>query len=851
MIRKTIKGGDFKSQMVGELVFDQVPKEGSFNPVTSDAVVKAIDEAKEDMQEKIDEVTLDPSAVAFGNVHLLDEVTEFPADGCILIDSETNGPGEMSKDTLLELTAQNALAGNVAPAFDPTRTSENPYKKGERVVYSGDLFIVANNHYGDWLADDFKAVDIADYIGNTDLKPISYETGKYATVTGSPSHVSLVSNANAVVFKYDVSQFSFTLYETTRRITASIPICVFADADGLSLGYNFPTSADIDNYQVTIPHGTKYVYVNCNVGYYSRLYLSQADFNDYAYNIFLSQNAEKITIAPETMGGWAAYDNANFRKIFDRSGMKFAVVKTADLFGAKKIYVSTDPASILGRVAFFYDSCGKVLGSVDSQSAVSNLEVVIPEGTDTIYINCRSDKSMTYYYYKDIDVAIDAIYENVGKLNNLFAIATSDFAKKFAIHRASVYSDSFKEFSIRKFGWDSDNLKFIVELQSGNTIIPMEHRFTAAPTGRQVLSFIGSSTNFVYAEFEIDFDALPLQYFEPSSDEIIVAVSPCNNLEHINGVIDYTFNGRCHITDGIRLQGQKCTINVYDANGCFLLYSNACLSGIIFNDKGATPLVREEYSAAEIEEKPSRRWLFKPVLSLQDLSEEDTDVLIGENVDYVVLIHDNAVNALLTSCTFNNFNRGCVDDHGERHEGPKHSIIENNMFNSCRLGIYTSGETPRHSKNYFVGCLIGLWIHANDYNAVHCNFLRCDCGMYFDSYQDAHGEVSTFHFAHNGLAGVYAKTINNDVGFMFTNCQFAQANIIAEVAYALKLTGCRVDSFIQILSGAKNSVIGCNMRNYIALDEGHSSVFDVPADTLLALNRSVSSSGNDADYNNS
>lgn len=102
MIRKTIKGGDFKSQMVGELVFDQVPEEGSFNPVTSDAVVKAIDKAKDDMQEKIDEVTLDPSAVALGNVHLLDEVTEFPADGCILVDSETDGTRKMSKDDLMQ-----------------------------------------------------------------------------------------------------------------------------------------------------------------------------------------------------------------------------------------------------------------------------------------------------------------------------------------------------------------------------------------------------------------------------------------------------------------------------------------------------------------------------------------------------------------------------------------------------------------------------------------------------------------------------------------------------------------------------------------------------------------------------
>jgi len=42
MIRKTIKGGDFKPKMIGELVFDQVPEEGSFNPVTSDGVFKAL-----------------------------------------------------------------------------------------------------------------------------------------------------------------------------------------------------------------------------------------------------------------------------------------------------------------------------------------------------------------------------------------------------------------------------------------------------------------------------------------------------------------------------------------------------------------------------------------------------------------------------------------------------------------------------------------------------------------------------------------------------------------------------------------------------------------------------------------
>lgn len=56
----------------------------------------------------------------------------------------------MEASKLLELTAQNALAGNVAPVFDPTRTSENPYKAGESVSYEGKTYIFKVPHYGAW-----------------------------------------------------------------------------------------------------------------------------------------------------------------------------------------------------------------------------------------------------------------------------------------------------------------------------------------------------------------------------------------------------------------------------------------------------------------------------------------------------------------------------------------------------------------------------------------------------------------------------------------------------------------------------------------------------------------------------
>ena len=60
----------------------------------------------------------------------------------------------MEAPKLLELTAQIALAGNVAPAFDPTRTSENPYKAGESVAYDGKTYTFKVDHYGAWSASD-------------------------------------------------------------------------------------------------------------------------------------------------------------------------------------------------------------------------------------------------------------------------------------------------------------------------------------------------------------------------------------------------------------------------------------------------------------------------------------------------------------------------------------------------------------------------------------------------------------------------------------------------------------------------------------------------------------------------
>lgn len=80
----------------------------------------------------------------------------------IMHDDTLVGQGSLSQPIGVDeaKVAQSTLAGNVAPAFDPTRTSENPYKAGESVVYTdGKVYTFKVDHYGAWAASDVQLTD--------------------------------------------------------------------------------------------------------------------------------------------------------------------------------------------------------------------------------------------------------------------------------------------------------------------------------------------------------------------------------------------------------------------------------------------------------------------------------------------------------------------------------------------------------------------------------------------------------------------------------------------------------------------------------------------------------------------
>ena len=103
-------------------------------------------------------------------VHACTAITSFASGDTFSVCNPTDGTRKMSKDTLLTLTSQNALAGNVAQAFDPTRTSENPYPAGYSVTYTdGKVYTFKVPHYGAWTGTDVDKAPVTSFVVNKNL----------------------------------------------------------------------------------------------------------------------------------------------------------------------------------------------------------------------------------------------------------------------------------------------------------------------------------------------------------------------------------------------------------------------------------------------------------------------------------------------------------------------------------------------------------------------------------------------------------------------------------------------------------------------------------------------------------
>jgi hypothetical protein len=168
----------------------------------------------------------------------------------------------MKNDSLLKLTAQNTLAGNVAPAFDPTRTSENPYTIGKNCVYEGVTYTFINNHYGPWSSSDVVMSDEADRL------PLSVEK-TFNIVGGNLTIKYKVFPCNGVKSIRVKPTPNPWPTDTIGGMNPSILIIFAVTADGNTTKLIDKVAGNVtDEIDLTLPSGTKYLkfFVRANSG---------------------------------------------------------------------------------------------------------------------------------------------------------------------------------------------------------------------------------------------------------------------------------------------------------------------------------------------------------------------------------------------------------------------------------------------------------------------------------------------------------------------------------------------------------------------------------------------------------
>ncbi len=153
------------------------------------------------------------------------------------------GTKKLNSTTLLTKTAQNALAGNVAPAFDPTRDEDHKYLAGESVAYDGKTYTFKVDHYGAWAAADVQQVQSVDtklskadalsettttimdkHIGGIATNGTWFSSGQHTAVSIRPGDVFLITpkstSATAGLYAFVTSD-----YVPGDHTSGAVPLC--------------------------------------------------------------------------------------------------------------------------------------------------------------------------------------------------------------------------------------------------------------------------------------------------------------------------------------------------------------------------------------------------------------------------------------------------------------------------------------------------------------------------------------------------------------------------------------------------------------------------------------------------
>lgn len=180
----------------------------------------------------------------------------------------------MEADVLLKLTAQNALAGNVAPAFDSTRTSNNPYKAGESVAYEGKTYIFKVDHYGAWDDSAVTETDIATLVAAVKLYGALKSETLFNMLNTEASGVALgkvIASDGSLGdgASYNTSDFIPVVGGSTLVSSDTVTYVAFYDSERNIIG-----SRIVNQSSYSVPYNALYVRLSITTARWSSMMLS-------------------------------------------------------------------------------------------------------------------------------------------------------------------------------------------------------------------------------------------------------------------------------------------------------------------------------------------------------------------------------------------------------------------------------------------------------------------------------------------------------------------------------------------------------------------------------------------------
>ena len=285
-----------------------------------------------------------------------------------------DGTAKMSKDDLLRETAQNALAGNVAPEFDTTTS----YIAGQSVIYRGQFYTFKVDHSGAWDASHADATNI-----QNDVNEKIDEVGMYTRNTDCDLSFA-DEDANEIV-RFENGHIKTKNFDSSdKKINGILADCdlSFADDENNEIvrfenGHIKTKNFDSSGLELTQDNDSSIVRADISSNLYDKFNSEQTDWNHY---IQLSAGLPRLYSNNHQF--WAQMNVATIEVVGGRT------------YTRNKAYLS-DNNLFSACVTGFYDKDLNPLGGVTGDAGNAHNGIV----TFTVPKNCKYVKCGIYQNY--------------------------------------------------------------------------------------------------------------------------------------------------------------------------------------------------------------------------------------------------------------------------------------------------------------------------------------------------------------------------------------------------------------------------------------------------------------------